>query len=106
MIVKFSPLAQQEFLIAAEKYEPQSPHLTNQFIDETEAFTWRIKSNPYRRPEDKHGSRRQNLKKFPYALIYILRPRNSTPTTLWIVAIAPHRKKPYYWKDRLDHISD
>ena len=49
------------------------------------------------REEFLHGTRRVLLKKFKFSLVYLTHEQET-----YVVAVAPFRKKPGYWKKRLD----
>jgi hypothetical protein len=43
------------------------------------------------------GTRSVLVKGFPFSVVY-----RHTPDELLVVAIAPHRKRPYYWAQRVE----
>ncbi|MEM9446744.1 MAG: type II toxin-antitoxin system RelE/ParE family toxin [Verrucomicrobiota bacterium] len=100
MIFQFLSEARLELVDATSKYSEQSSNTADKFLNEFEFYLQKLISNPYRRSEDNVGARRQNLKKYPYSIIYMIYQEK-----IIILAIAPHRKKPYYWKDRLEKYS-
>jgi plasmid stabilization system protein ParE len=50
---------------------------------------------PQRWPFYQHGTRRFVLHRFPFSVIY-----RDEPAVVSIVAIAHHKRRPGYWKDR------
>ncbi|MEZ5302035.1 MAG: type II toxin-antitoxin system RelE/ParE family toxin [Verrucomicrobiales bacterium] len=94
----FHPLARQE-LFAASDYT--ALHWSEEFAAEFEVefhkLVARILEDPMRyRARHPGDHRRVNLKRFPYHLIYF--PHEGT---IWIVALAHHSQRPFYWRDRL-----
>lgn len=78
-------------------YEGLSSGLGRQFFEEVSEFVRRIASNPTRYSERVAGVRRANLDRFPFHIHYLL-GKNSVA----IVAIAHDKRRPFYWKDRLE----
>jgi toxin ParE1/3/4 len=72
--------------------------LGNRFLDEAERAIARIKEAPERWQKSAHSTRRLGLRRFPHTVFYRIRP-----DALWIVAVAPHRKRPFYWRHRAHH---
>lgn len=79
-------------------YESKADGLGIDFLDEAERAIARIKEAPERWQKSAHGTRRLGLRRFPHTVFYRIRP-----DALWIVAVAPHRKRPFYWRHRVHH---
>ena len=52
-----------------------------------------IGDSPLSRPADEEGNRHRVLKRFPYSVFYEV-----LGSTVMILAIAHHRRKPSYWR--------
>ena len=76
-------------------YTERSPGAARAFTAEVNACVERIRAAPERWPQYVHGTRRYLFPHFPYSLVY--RIRNGE---LEIVAVAHHRRRPGYWRDR------
>ena len=97
MIVDFHPTAEDELIDTALYYESKLVGLGSRFQSEVERGTALLKEYPLLGPEIENGIRLLVLRRFPYSLIYSL-----PGETLYILAVAHHRKKPGYWRIRSD----
>ena len=93
----FHPEAAGEYAAAADYYFKLQPELGGRFYDEIEGLIetvcrqldlFRVFDPPARR----HFST-----VFPYAVIYL-----DQPDRIWLVAVMSCRKRPGYWKRRLE----
>ncbi len=95
--VRLHPEARRELRAAAEFYREETPGLGRAFVAEVCAATARIAEFPESGSPETTGIRRILLKRFPFALIY-----RSTAGTIEILAAMHQRRKPAYWRERLD----
>ena len=95
MRVTFHEEAKAEFLEAVRYYEDRVPGLGHALIDDVEQALREIPDSPSACPTIGAGIRRRILRKFPYSLLYV-----EEPGRIRILAVAHHRRRPGYWKDR------
>jgi len=92
----------EEELIEAEKwYERQRPGLGREFritIDEGMEHLLKapLAASPIFNIPAFHGARRILVKRFPYSIVFFEHGED-----LWVVAFAHHRRRPGYWRERL-----
>jgi len=89
--------AETEYLDAIRYYAGINLELGGKFYDEMERLITDVRRDPelfrvYDPPARRHFSRR-----FPYAILYIPEPER-----ILIVAVMDMRRKPGYWKKRLE----
>jgi len=94
--IVFLPGAEQEMLEAAHYYEFQSPGLGSDYLSEIERAVHSIVTSPQTWPVLEGDIRRRLLRRFPCGVLYRI-----DPTEIVIIAIAHLRKKPGYWKNRI-----
>ncbi len=91
----FHPEALSELQEQAAHYEAQQPGLGHRFVSQVEAAI-RLATNmpgvgsPYRR-----GTRRVFPRDFPHSVVYLI-----SGDRLVVLAVAPFRRKPGYWRAR------
>lgn len=91
---RFLAPAEDDLLEAARLYEDQAIGLGERFLDEVERCLELLLDRPHiGRPIGK--LRRFPLRKFPFTLIYAL-----DDDGLVVVAVALHRRRPGYWRER------
>ena len=93
----FHPEAAEEYAAAADHYFEIQPGLGGRFYDEIERLIETVCRQPdlfrvYDPPARRHFST-----VFPYAVIYL-----DQPDRVWIVAVMNCKKRPSYWKQRLE----
>ena len=93
--VEFHPEAQAEVRSARDWYLVRSPAACEAFVAELEFAVDPITLAPYRWPEYMEGTRRCLLRRFPYLLVYRVRPG-----TIQILAVAHASRRPGCWKRR------
>ncbi len=93
--LRVHPEARREFNDAIDYYERESPGLGLIFVGEVDSGFARIHEFPDAAPLIAKRARRLVLAKFPFSLIYETRDGY-----LVILAVAHHRKRPYYWRTR------
>jgi toxin ParE1/3/4 len=93
--LRVHPEARREFNDAIDYYERESPGLGLLFTNEVDSGFARIHEFPDAAPLVAKRARRLVLAKFPFSLIYETRE-----DCLMVLAVAHHRKRPYYWRVR------
>ena len=100
--VRFEEEADEEYRSAGRWYESQREHLGIEFFDAVDAAIDRIVAMPRmgtrvpRMPTDS-PVRRHAVTRFPYHVVYF-----ETAKDIRILAIAHDRRKPGYWRDRVN----
>lgn len=93
--VVFHPDALQELRDQALFYEERSAGLGKRFVSQVQAAVGLVASMPGIGSNWRHGTRRVFPKDFPHSVVYrVMSDR------LVILAVAPFRRKPGYWRDR------
>lgn len=96
MNVSVSPAAQQELIDGALFYaERADRELGLAFIAEFEHARELLSTNPEIGAQWRGSTRRLPLRRFPYNLVYQIRPQE-----VWVVALAHQRRRPVYWTGR------
>jgi plasmid stabilization system protein ParE len=95
MRVVSHPEADQELEAAALWYEQRQPGLGEDFLDEFERTLRRIVAEPERWRAIRGDNRKLNFHRFPYAIVYTLRP-----DAIYIKAVMHLHRRPFYWRDR------
>jgi plasmid stabilization system protein ParE len=96
MRVVSHPEADDELDAAALWYEERQPGLGDAFLDEFERALRRIVAEPERWRKIRGDNRKLNFHRFPYAIIY-----NVRPDALYIKAVMHQHRRPFYWKGRV-----
>ena len=78
--IRFSRHAREEVLEAGRWYERQRRGLRAEFLASLDERVKRV-----------------HLERFPFSLIFI-----ELPDRIRILAVAHNRRKPFYWRDRVD----
>ena len=99
MIYEFLPEARAEFEQAVVHYDHCGLGLGDEFADEVEAGIRRILNQPEAWSGYHHGTRRCLTQRFPYGVVYQIRPN-----LILIIAIAHLCREPGYWATRLTHM--
>ncbi|HEY3964253.1 MAG TPA: type II toxin-antitoxin system RelE/ParE family toxin [Planctomycetaceae bacterium] len=102
MILRVLAEARLEAVEAAAWYDHRKSGLGDRLLDEIEGVLSRILTDPESLPiwEPAVGLdeiRRCVLKRFPYVVIFVCRPKEVV-----VVAISHARRRPRYWVTRLD----
>lgn len=82
---------------AAVFYEAKTSGLGKNFLDDVQQAIDRLRMHPESGVEVADGLRSTLLRRFPFSLIYALEPDG-----LIILSLAHHRRRPGYWRSRLD----
>jgi hypothetical protein len=85
--VIFLPEAEEEMLEAASYYQSQADGLGNDYLSEA----------PDAWPILEHDLRRRLVRRFPFSVFYKIDPEE-----IVIIAVAHQRKKPGYWRKRIN----
>jgi hypothetical protein len=93
----FHPAAAEEYTAAAQYYAKIHPELGGRFYDEIEGLIETVCRQPDLFRIFDPPARRHFSTVFPYAVIYL-----DQPDRVWVVAVMDCRKRPGYWKQRLD----
>lgn len=96
MIVRVHGGARRDMIQAGRWYERATPGLGARFRAAVENALRAAAEDPRAGAPYLLGTRRRLLDRFPYGLVHVERG-----TTLWIVAVAHHRRRPGYWARRL-----
>ena len=96
MIVEFSSAAEAELDEAVAYYNAQRNGLGAEFAPEVDAAVQRISQYPDAWQRMAGGTRRCQLRRFEYGLVYRVRGHVAT-----IYAVMHLRRRPSYWRDRL-----
>lgn len=97
MKAEFHPDAEEEFIEASQFYDLQLMGLGEGFISELERVTKLLVEKPKIGAQIDETFRRMPLNRFPYSLIYSIEPER-----IWIVAVAHQRRRPGYWRSRIE----
>ena len=93
--IRFDPAAQRELNEAAEFYDAEDPGLGDAFLDAIERAFKQIQAFPESSPISLGSLRTKVLPAFPLSLIYWI-----ADDAIVILAVAHHRRRPGYWRDR------
>jgi toxin ParE1/3/4 len=92
---EFHRLAEHELNEAARYYDLEDPGLGGAFLDEVDRCLDSIQAHPEAGAILRGEVRRRLLRRFPYALLYKIKP-----TGIRILAVMNLRRRPAYWVDR------
>jgi hypothetical protein len=94
--IPFLPQAEEEFLEWVARYEGRVRGLGGEFIEEVERALERIDTFPEHGSPHLANTRRVVLQRFPFSVVYEILPEG-----VLVVAVAHHRRRPGYWRDRI-----
>ena len=95
-LVRYHEEARSEFLHEVRYFSLVSARLSERFDKAVQAAEVRAAETPDLGSPYKHGTRRVLLKKFKFSLVYL-----HSEQEVVILAIAPFRRKPGYWRARV-----
>ena len=95
MQVEFHPEAEEEFIEEAAFYNAQVPGLGDLFVEEVLAAAALLQDEPKIGVKIFPAYRHFVLRKFPHSLIY-----SQEHGGVWILAVAHHKRRPGYWRER------
>ena len=93
--VSYHRLARRELNEAAQFYDSESPGLGSAFLDEIERCTRANVEYPEAGPLIFGTIRRRLVLRFPYALLYSIKPDR-----LRVLAVMNLKRRPLYWVGR------
>ena len=91
------PPAEQEMTEASQFYESKSAGLGLEFLDDVQHVIDSVRQHPKIGQLIDEELRRALLHRFPFSFIYA-----EEPDGILIVAIAHQRRRPGYWKERVE----
>lgn len=97
MRIVVRPAAAADIEAAHDWYRERGAQLAREFLGAVRDAGTRIMENPEAYPVFHRNARRIRLKRFPYALLYRLYPRQ-----IVVVACMHGRRDPLRWKARAD----
>jgi plasmid stabilization system protein ParE len=93
--IRYHEEAREEFLHQVRYYTEISARLGERFDKAIQAAEARAAEFPDMGSPYNHGTRRVFPKKFKFSIVYV-----HSENEILILAVAPFRKKPGYWKAR------
>jgi len=93
--VSFHRLAERELNEAAQYYELERPGLGSAFLSEVQRCLRAISENPEAGRALVGKVRRRLLRRFPYGLLYTLKP-----DAIRVLAVMNLKRRPAYWIGR------
>ena len=87
----------EEAEAAARWYAERSSSAASGFANEVDTAIAAIEQNPNAWPSYDHGTRHYLLRRYPFSVVYRLESER-----ILIVAVAHGRRRPGYWKPRLE----
>ena len=94
-LISIHEAAEAEINEAADFYDLHNPGLGNEFLAEIGRTIRGISEFPEAAPVVRGRLRKRSIAKFPYALVYSVRPEE-----IRILAVAHHKRRPFYWRSR------
>ena len=91
------PEADEEFAAAVRYYSEISPELGVRFYREMERLLREVCAHPERFWAFDPPARRHLSGDFPYAVVFLAKPED-----IWVVAVMHMKRRPGYWRGRLD----
>ena len=95
----FHPDAREEYIQAVRYYATVAPELGARLYEEIERLICEVRREPARFFQFSPPARRALARRFPYSVIYL-----DDPERVWIVAVMHGKRRPEYWRERLDEI--
>lgn len=95
--IRFLPAAEAELLREVAYYSQARTGTGLRFQTAVEAALVRATHHPLGGASSFHGTRSVLVKGFPFSIVY-----RADAQELLVVAVAPHRKRPQYWSDRVE----
>lgn len=92
---EFHQLADRELNEAAQYYQLESPGLGSSFLKEIDRCLQSIEEHPEVGVILRGSVRRRLLRRFPYALLYKIKP-----SSIRILAVMNLKRRPTYWVGR------
>ncbi len=93
--ISFHRLARTELMDALVYYEAERPGVGLAFLDEISRCLKSVTEFPEAAPIVRGAIRKKLLRKFPYALLYSIKPWG-----IRILAVMNLKRRPFYWAGR------
>ena len=93
--LEFHRLADRELNEAARYYDLENPGLGSSFLKEVDRCLQSIEGHPEAGVILRGSVRRRLLRRFPYALLYKIKP-----SSIRILAVMNLKRRPTYWAGR------
>ena len=94
--VIFTPRARAELTDAQDWYEDQAPGLSRRFRAAVDVVVQRMAANPWQFPVVYRSIRRALLRRFPYALLFVV----EADETITVIACFHGSRDPAHWQKR------
>lgn len=94
--VQFHPAALAELSHEVLYYRDIAPALGQRFAAAVRQAVQLVSELPLAGAPYRHGTRRVFLRRFPFALVYVVRENEAQ-----VLALAAFKRKPGYWRGRL-----
>lgn len=95
--VIFTSAAREELIEAQDWYENEIPGLGRRFRAAVDAAVGRMSANPRQFPVVRKNIRRALLRRFPYALMFVIEPDEA----LTVIACFHGSRDPAQWQRRM-----
>jgi toxin ParE1/3/4 len=95
--VRFLPTAELELLRETAYYSSARTGSGERFASAVRQAVTLAANHPLGGAPSRKGTRTMGVKGFPFSVVY--RPAEAE---ILVVAIAPHRKRPFYWQSRIE----
>lgn len=95
LALSFNEQARSEIQEASHYYGLESPHLRVAFLDAIDVALAELLAHPKSAPVLRGTIRRKLIRRFPYSLLYTLRPGE-----IRILAVMHQSRRPFYWHGR------
>lgn len=96
---RFLEEADAEFFAAIAYYDAASRATGDAFITAVETAVRHVRAYPEIGPRIMKDVRKRVIAAFPYSLLYV-----NDPDEIIVIAVAPHKRRPRYWRERLRQI--
>jgi toxin ParE1/3/4 len=94
---RLHPEADEEFAEAVRYYAGISPELGVRFYQEMELWLREVCADPKRFRKFDPPARRHFGRHFPYAMVFVEKPE-----CIWIMAVMHMKRRPGYWRERIE----
>ncbi len=95
--VIFTPAARADLVDARDWYEHEAPDLGRSFLAAVDVVVERMRSNPQQFPVVHKTIRRTRLRRFPYALMFVV----ESDDALTVIACFHGSRDPIRWQQRM-----
>jgi plasmid stabilization system protein ParE len=94
-VISFNEQARREIQEAAHYYGLESPDLRVVFLNAIDGALAELLEHPKSAPVVRGNIRRKLIRRFPYSLLYTLRPGE-----IRMLAVMHQSRRPFYWRGR------